>query len=85
MQDDSQEKFNNIPSSISDHRTLVKPTGTDANIFHDASSMHFKLKTTSKTNVTEDVNQSAKQKLSLSLQRRERIPRIHPTALKIPN
>jgi hypothetical protein len=57
--DESHEKFNNIsiPSSVSDHRTLVKlfkSTGTDTDAFHDASSIHFEPKT---TNVTDNVIQ----------------------------
>ena len=59
--DESQEKFDKIPSSISDHRKLIKrfkPTGTDADAIHDASSRHFEPKTTSETYVTDDVNQT---------------------------
>ena len=40
--DESREKFDNIPSSISDHRKLVKHFKPDKDV-HDASNRHSKL------------------------------------------
>jgi hypothetical protein len=62
LKNDYQEKFSDIsiPSSISDPKTMVNrftPVTTEIDVIHDTSRcINFELQTTSRSDVTDDVN-----------------------------